>query len=92
MEKRAKLIFIASIIGIIILFLLTGFVFAQNNEKEDISETEEIEEEIVSPEKAFIQYLEEKINELPDEEKAEFEKLRKMDPTEVFLKAIEKLN
>ncbi len=90
MEKRAKSILIASIIIISISLLLAGFVIAQNSEKEEETESNEIipiSEEKLSPEKVFIQYLQEKINELPDEEKKEFEKFSKMETAEVILKA-----
>ena len=37
-----------------------------------------------------MQYLQEKINELPDKEKQKFEKSREMNPIEIILKAAEK--
>ena len=99
MEKRA--IIILSIIGVSILLLLAGFVFAQNSENQEeqsnqiepISKEIELNEQIkeeTSPRDVFMQYLQEKINELPDKEKQKFEKSREMNPIEIILKAAEK--
>lgn len=90
MEKRAKLILIASIVGIAIMFTLVSFVFAQNSEKEEIELTEQTKEEN-SPQDVFMQYLQDKINDLPKKEKQEFERLSEMNPEKAFLEVINKL-
>ena len=55
----------------------------------EIELNEQIKEE-TSPRDVFMQYLQEKINELPDKEKQKFEKSREMNPIEIILKAAEK--
>ncbi len=85
MQSKSKLIFISIIIllfAIALLFLTANKISAQ----EDTDLVKEKSEE-VSPQEAFLDYLESKINELPAEEKEKFEKYKEMDPVEAILKA-----
>ncbi len=79
-----KIAILVSIILLTMILLFFGsFVIAQNNN--EIAEKENSQKEF------FIQYLQEKINELPEEEKAQFEEYQKIEPSELFLNNIENL-
>ncbi len=81
MRKEAILAII--LLTIVILLFLGSFVIAQKN-------NESIEQEN-SLKESFIQYLQEKIDGLSEEEKEQFEGYQKTEPTELFFKAMEKV-
>lgn len=80
MQKRTILAII--ILTIMLLLFLGSFAIAQKN-------NEEVEKENNSQKELFIQYLQEKLNELPEKEKEQFEEAQKMDPADLFLKTTE---
>lgn len=101
MKLKSRLIFISIIIllfAIALLFLTATKISAQEDiltatkisAKEDIDLAEEKNEE-VSPQEAFLNYLQKQIESLPADEKQEFKQQFSDNPGQAFLEIIDKM-